>query len=35
VHDLFFLDQDHGWLVGGERAVKGGLVAETRDGVTW
>ena len=36
MHDLFFLDQDHGWLVGGERAVKRGLVAETRDGgTTW
>ena len=36
VHGLFFLDQDTGWAVGGERAVKGGLIATTHDGgTTW
>ncbi len=34
--DVFFLDGQHGWIVGGGHAIDGGLVGETRDGgATW
>lgn len=34
--DIFFLDEEHGWIVGGGVHVKGGIIGETRDGgETW
>jgi photosystem II stability/assembly factor-like uncharacterized protein len=34
--DVFFLDNERGWMVGGGHQVDGGIIAETRDGgATW
>lgn len=36
VHELFFLDRNTGWAVGGGRSANGGLIASTGDGgTTW
>ncbi len=32
IRDVFFLDENQGWVVGGENTVRGGLIAVTRDG---